>query len=157
VSIRLGTAALSRQIFAGRPNKSGNGFRGERHDVTSDVLKVVAEHIGMDREAVVCCDGEPAYFVRIESIATRRTTIAAKQDALEQYVADYEMCCDNGYYTPTGQERALIQDALHGWEYDRARLIADARAASGTSGSTQDAQRIDPKGAGPTAESGDAQ
>lgn len=66
--IRLATGALSRRIFAGRPNKAGTGFCGERHDVTGDVLKVVAEHIGIGFEAVVEVDGKPSYTIRVMPI-----------------------------------------------------------------------------------------
>lgn len=64
-TIRLATAALSGRIYAGRPNKAGDGFKGERYDVTSDVLKTVAEHIGIDHEATVTVDGKPAYIITI--------------------------------------------------------------------------------------------
>ena len=66
--IRLGTAALSGRIFAGYPNKAGDGFREPRHDVTGDVLKTVMEHIGMDKEATVHVDGKPAYVIAIKKI-----------------------------------------------------------------------------------------
>jgi hypothetical protein len=48
--------------------------------------------------------------------------------------------------------RGLIAPEIRRLERIRAEI-----AASGTSGSAQDAQRLDPKGAGPTAEGGDAQ
>jgi hypothetical protein len=58
---------------------------------------------------------------------------------------------------------------LEGWKDPAARMLDFGASeylggpafpgltASGTSGSAQDAQRLDPKGAGPTAEGGDAQ
>lgn len=70
MAIRLATAAISGRIFAGHPNKAGDGFRGERHDVTGDVLKTVAEHIGMNMEATVEVNGVPAYTIAIRAIAS---------------------------------------------------------------------------------------
>jgi hypothetical protein len=67
--IRLGVTALSRRIFAGYPNKAGDGFRGERHDVTGDVLKTIAEYIGMDHEETVNIDGKPAYTITVKKIS----------------------------------------------------------------------------------------
>lgn len=66
--IRLATAALSGRVFAGYPNKAGDGFRGQRHDVTSDVLKVAAEYVGMDKEVTVTVDGVPQYTLAVRSI-----------------------------------------------------------------------------------------
>jgi len=66
--IRLATTALSGRIYAGHPNKAGDGFRGERYDVTSDVLKTVAEHIGMNREATVSIGGKAAYTITIKEL-----------------------------------------------------------------------------------------
>jgi hypothetical protein len=53
--------------------------------------------------------------------------------------------------------KAAVDDATgkpNVWFFDAKDALA---AASGTSGSAQAAQRLDPKGAGPTAEGGDAQ
>lgn len=69
MSVRLATAALSGRIFAGTPNKAGDGFKGQRHDVTSDALKCVSEHIGMNNRAVVHCDGKPAFEIAVTPIA----------------------------------------------------------------------------------------
>lgn len=66
--LRLATAALSGNIYAGYPNKSGTGFREPRHDVTSDVLKCVAEHIGMNHVCTVNVDGKPAYTITVKKI-----------------------------------------------------------------------------------------
>lgn len=74
--IRLGVAILSGRIFAGYPNKKGDGFREPRHDVTSDVLKVVAEYVGMNHEITVQADGKPAYTVAVKEIKPAATTAA---------------------------------------------------------------------------------
>lgn len=60
MTIRVATAALSGRIFAGRPTKDGKGFREPRFDVTSDVLRAVADKIGIGHEVTVECDGVPA-------------------------------------------------------------------------------------------------
>lgn len=66
--LRLATAALSGNIYAGYPTKDGMALKEPRHDVTSDVLKCVAEHIGMDRQATVNVDGKPAYTIAIKKL-----------------------------------------------------------------------------------------
>ncbi len=50
-------------------------------------------------------------------------------DDLAAYVDEYEFRTDEGAYSPNERERALILDALRGWE-DRtiATLVADAEA-----------------------------
>ena len=55
--------------------------------------------------------------------AARKAWIAAEQDALCAYVAEYEMCLDDGYYTPTENERGLIEDAMQGWVVEQDRLL----------------------------------
>ena len=66
--LRLATAALSGNIYAGYPTKAGDALKEPRHDVTSDVLKCVAEHIGMNRQATVNVDGKPAYTISVKKI-----------------------------------------------------------------------------------------
>ena len=68
--IRLATAALSRRVYAGRPTKDGMGLKEPRYDVTSDVLKACVEHIGVNRQATVNIDGQPAYTITVRSITT---------------------------------------------------------------------------------------
>lgn len=67
-ALRLGVAALSRTIFAGYPTKDGMAFKGKRHDVTGDVLKVVGEYVGMDKVVTVNVDGKPAYEISIKKL-----------------------------------------------------------------------------------------
>ena len=64
-SIRVATAALSERIYAGRPNKAGDGFKGERHDVTSDVLRAVRDKVGVGNEVTVECDGKPEFRIAV--------------------------------------------------------------------------------------------
>lgn len=71
--IRLGTAALSGRIFAGYPNKKGDGFREPRHDVTGDVLKVIAEYVGLNNECTVNVDGKPSYTITVKPVTPQTT------------------------------------------------------------------------------------
>lgn len=63
--IRVATAALSGRIFAGRPTKDGMGFKEPRYDVTSDVLKAVMDHIGINRQADIVSEGEVVCTIKI--------------------------------------------------------------------------------------------
>lgn len=65
--IRVATAALSGRIFAGRPTKNGLGFKEPRYDVTSDCLKAILDHIGMDRQADIVSNGEVVCTIKIVS------------------------------------------------------------------------------------------
>jgi hypothetical protein len=56
-----------------------------------------------------------------------REEIATEQEALEQYLEEYEMFCDDGYYAPTEREAAMLQDALQGWVAERDKLMAAIR------------------------------
>lgn len=63
--IRIATALLSGRIFAGRPAKDGMSFKGERHDVTSDVLIAVKDKIGIGHEVTVEANGVPQFRIAI--------------------------------------------------------------------------------------------
>ena len=39
----IGASPMTGRIFRGRVNKEGNAFVGEKHDVTSDVLRAVID------------------------------------------------------------------------------------------------------------------
>jgi hypothetical protein len=51
--IRVGTAALSKRIYAGWPTKDGRGFKEPRYDVTSDVLLAIRDKVGIGNEVEV--------------------------------------------------------------------------------------------------------
>lgn len=55
--IRVATAMLSEQIFAGRPTKDGRGFKEPRYDVTSDVLVAIRDKVGIGNEIEVASNG----------------------------------------------------------------------------------------------------
>lgn len=75
--IRIAAAALSGRIFAGRPTKDGMGFKEPRYDVTSDALKAVMDHIGMNRQADIVSEGEVVCTIRI--VAPAKATGEAGQ------------------------------------------------------------------------------
>lgn len=68
MAIRLATSALSKTIYAGHPNKAGDGFRDPRYDVTSDALKAVIDKIGPGYATVVEIDGVPAYEISVRKL-----------------------------------------------------------------------------------------
>lgn len=63
--IRVAAAALSGRIFAGRATKDGMGFKEPRYDVTSDALKAVMDHIGLNRQADIVSDGKVVCTIKI--------------------------------------------------------------------------------------------
>ena len=63
--IRLGTSPLTGRIYAGRPAKDGMSFKGERFDVTSDVLKCTAEKIGIGNQVNVEVDGVVQFIIAV--------------------------------------------------------------------------------------------
>lgn len=63
--IRVATAALSGRIYAGYPTKDGTRFREPRHDVTSDAIKAVIDHIGIGNTATINEDGKPAFEITV--------------------------------------------------------------------------------------------
>jgi hypothetical protein len=93
-------------------------------DNLDECRQIIRDALGDDAAAI---EGQIAVFQDAEKIAA----VAAEQDAVEQYVAEYELCGDDGYYAPTDHERGLIMDAMQGWLVDRDRLVREARAASG--------------------------
>ena len=63
--IRVATAVLSERIFAGYPRKDGTGFKGFRHDVTSDVLQAIRDKVGIGHEIAVACDGVVEFRIAV--------------------------------------------------------------------------------------------
>ncbi len=68
MAIRIAKSAVGGQIYAGRINKAGDAFTGEKTDVTSDVLKAVVEYVGPDKELIVFVAGQPKYAIRVTEI-----------------------------------------------------------------------------------------
>ncbi len=54
----------------------------------------------------------------------RKAYITAEQSATDDYVADYVCSTDGADYTPTDFERALVEDALNGFNAEREQMIA---------------------------------
>jgi hypothetical protein len=67
--IRIATAALTKRIFAGKVNKSGTAFTGNKQDVTSDVLKAIIDKIGVGNTKSVIVDGAPKYEITVREVA----------------------------------------------------------------------------------------
>lgn len=68
MTLRIATAALSKRIFAGRINKAGTGFKEPRHDVTSDAIRAVIDHVGVGEEVIVREDGKPTYGIMVRDL-----------------------------------------------------------------------------------------
>jgi hypothetical protein len=119
-------------------------------DNLDECRQIIRDALGDDAAAI---EGQIAVFQDAEKIAA----VAAEQDAVEQYVAEYELCGDDGYYAPTDHERGLIMDAMQGWLVDRDRLVREARAASGIETEGHDAdERHGAEHESPVPEEGDA-
>ena len=43
MTLRIGCSPLTGRVFRGRVNKAGTAFIGEKHDITSDVLRAVID------------------------------------------------------------------------------------------------------------------
>ena len=64
MTIRVGTGVCGK-IFAGTPAKDGRSFKGERFDVTSDVLQAIRDMIGVDHEMTVTGGDGRAFKIAI--------------------------------------------------------------------------------------------
>lgn len=69
--LRLATAALSRRIYAGYATKAMDRLREPRHDVTSDVLRTVIEHVGVGNAVTVNVDGQAAFEIVVRALELR--------------------------------------------------------------------------------------
>lgn len=78
--LRLATAALSRRIYAGRPTKDGLALKEPRHDVTSDALKAVIEHVGVGNAVTVNVDGVPAFELSVQPTNKRADDTIAQHE-----------------------------------------------------------------------------
>lgn len=65
MSIRVALTAMTGRIMAGKVNKDGTAFVGEKIDVTSDCLKAVIEMIGVGKTHTVTVDGKPLYEISV--------------------------------------------------------------------------------------------
>jgi hypothetical protein len=63
--LRVACTSLGRRIMAGYPTKDGQRLKEPRHDVTSDVLRAVADMIEVGHEITVESDGQPQFRIAI--------------------------------------------------------------------------------------------
>jgi hypothetical protein len=66
--IRVQPSPLSNTIYAGRINKDGSAWQGEKHDVTSDVIGSIIQYVGAGNIISVNEDGKPAYEIEVRAI-----------------------------------------------------------------------------------------
>jgi len=72
--LRVACSPLTGTIYAGRPNKAGTAWAGEKHDVTSDVIGAVIEKIGAGHVITVNENGKPAYEIEVRAIKDQDTS-----------------------------------------------------------------------------------
>jgi len=70
--LRVACTSLGRRIMAGYPTKDGQRLKEPRHDVTSDVLRAVADMIEIGHEVTVESDGVPQYRIMILPVDDRQ-------------------------------------------------------------------------------------
>ena len=66
--MRIALSLLTGRIYAGRLNKAGDSFVGNKTDVTSDVLRAVIEKCGVDETVTVHVNGKPAFEIRVTKL-----------------------------------------------------------------------------------------
>jgi hypothetical protein len=67
--------------------------------------------------------------------------VAWPTERIAEYIEEYELCADEGYYSPSEHERLLIADAIHGLLADD-EILADIRACAAPL-AQRDAERAD--------------
>lgn len=68
--LRVACTSLGRRIMAGYPTKDGQRLKEPRHDVTSDVLRAVADMIEIGYEITVESEGVNQYRIAILPVDT---------------------------------------------------------------------------------------
>lgn len=63
--LRVACTSLGKRIMAGYPTKDGQRLKEPRHDVTSDVLRAVADMIEIGHEITVESGGEPQFRIAV--------------------------------------------------------------------------------------------
>ncbi len=81
--LRVACSPLTGTIYAGRANKDGTAWAGEKHDVTSDVFGAVIQKIGAGHVVTVNENGAPTYEIEVRRIdaAMQSTTTGATDGA----------------------------------------------------------------------------
>ena len=67
--LRIQCSPITGTIYAGRINKAGDAWAGEKTDVTSDVLGAVIHKIGAGNVITVNVNGKPGYEIEVREIA----------------------------------------------------------------------------------------
>jgi hypothetical protein len=67
--IRVSCSPITSTIYAGRPNKDGTAWSGEKFDVTSDVIGAIIQYIGAGNVINVNENGKPAYEITVRAVA----------------------------------------------------------------------------------------
>jgi hypothetical protein len=66
--LRIQCSPLTGTIYAGRINDAGTAWKGQKTDVTSDVLGAVIHKVGVGNIITVNCDGKPAYEIEVRAV-----------------------------------------------------------------------------------------
>lgn len=69
IKLRIQCSPITGTIYAGRPNKAGTAWAGEKTDVTSDVLGAVIEKVGAGNIVTVNMSGKPAYEIEVREVS----------------------------------------------------------------------------------------
>lgn len=67
--LRIQCSPITGTIYAGRTNKTGDAWAGEKVDVTSDVLGAVIQKVGAGNIITVNVNGKPGYEIEVREIA----------------------------------------------------------------------------------------
>lgn len=67
--LRVQCSPFTEIIYAGRINKAGTAWAGEKTDVTSDVLGAVIQKVGAGNIITVNQNGKPAFEIEVRAIA----------------------------------------------------------------------------------------
>jgi hypothetical protein len=70
-ALRVQCSPLTQTIYAGRINKAGDAWSGEKTDVTSDVLGAVIQKVGVGNVITVNANGVPAYEIEVRAVAAK--------------------------------------------------------------------------------------
>ena len=72
MSIRIQKSPLTNRIFAGKINKAGNAWLGDKQDVTGEACAAVALHaIAKGGTIVVTANGEPEWEITVTPVAKK--------------------------------------------------------------------------------------
>ena len=74
--LRVQLSPLSRKIYVGHINKTGDAWSGEPQDVTSDAIGAVVNYFGVGNTAIVYENGTPRYEVTVTEIIPAATPAA---------------------------------------------------------------------------------